>query len=88
MGTNPDLRQMLFRVQDDVDRDTKGRQRPELSISLVGEFKLKVSVTTSDVRAYIAERQRETVLVRQAHDVEMPDGSIKPSARSVAVIRI
>jgi uncharacterized caspase-like protein len=35
-----DLRQMLFRVQDEVDRETNGRQRPELSISLVGEFKL------------------------------------------------
>jgi uncharacterized caspase-like protein len=35
-----DLRQMLFRVQDEVDKTTGGRQRPELSISLVGEFKL------------------------------------------------
>jgi peptidyl-prolyl cis-trans isomerase A (cyclophilin A) len=38
-----DLRQMLFRVQDDVNRATGGRQRPELSISLVGEFKLKAA---------------------------------------------
>ncbi len=38
-----DLRQMLFRVQDEVDRTTRGRQRPELSISLVGEFKLQRS---------------------------------------------
>jgi hypothetical protein len=38
-----DLRNMLFRVQDEVDRETKGRQRPELSISLVGEFKLVAS---------------------------------------------
>jgi uncharacterized caspase-like protein len=38
-----DLRQMFFRVQDEVDRETSGRQRPELSISLVGEFKLRLS---------------------------------------------
>jgi uncharacterized caspase-like protein len=36
-----DLRQMLFKVQDEVDRLTGGKQRPELSISLVGEYKLK-----------------------------------------------
>jgi hypothetical protein len=35
-----DLREMFFRVQDDVDQQTKGQQRPELSISLVGRFKL------------------------------------------------
>jgi hypothetical protein len=39
-----DLRQMFFRVQDEVNRLTNGRQRPELSISLIGEFKLNVSV--------------------------------------------
>jgi len=36
-----DLRQMLFNVQDEVDRSTGGKQRPELSISLVGQYKLK-----------------------------------------------
>jgi uncharacterized caspase-like protein len=36
-----DLRQMLFNVQDEVDQLTAGRQRPELSISLVGQYKLK-----------------------------------------------
>jgi hypothetical protein len=36
-----DLRQMLFNVQDEVDRSTHGKQRPELSISLVGQYKLK-----------------------------------------------
>src|ERR1700756_336411 len=35
-----DVRQMLFKVQDEVDRVTAGKQRPELSISLVGEYKL------------------------------------------------
>jgi uncharacterized caspase-like protein len=35
-----DLRQMLFNVQDEVDRLTDGKQRPELSISLVGQYKL------------------------------------------------
>jgi len=38
---NLDLRQMLFNVQDEVDRLTGGKQRPELSISLVGQYKLK-----------------------------------------------
>lgn len=42
MGTpDLDLRQMLFNVQDEVDRSTGGKQRPELSISLVGQYKLK-----------------------------------------------
>jgi hypothetical protein len=35
-----DVRQMFFRVQDDVDHATHGHQRPELSISLVGKFSL------------------------------------------------
>jgi hypothetical protein len=45
---NIDVRQMLFNVQDEVDRLTNGKQRPELSISLVGKFKLKVTVGTRD----------------------------------------
>jgi len=36
-----DVRQMFFNVQDEVDRVTAGKQRPELSISLVGQYKLK-----------------------------------------------
>jgi uncharacterized caspase-like protein len=46
-----DLRQMLFKVQDEVARTTEGRQRPELSISLIGEFKLQVTVTTPTAEA-------------------------------------
>src|SRR5262249_10516416 len=38
-----DIRQMLFNVADEVDRATGGRQRPELSISLVGQFKLNIA---------------------------------------------
>jgi uncharacterized caspase-like protein len=45
---NIDVRQMLFNVQDEVDRLTDGKQRPELSISLVGKFKLKVTVGARD----------------------------------------
>jgi formylglycine-generating enzyme required for sulfatase activity len=41
-----DLRQMMFNVQDEVDRATGGKQRPELSISLVGQFKLKIASVT------------------------------------------
>jgi uncharacterized caspase-like protein len=37
---NLDLRQMLFRVQDEVNQETGGRQRPEISISLFREVKL------------------------------------------------
>jgi phosphate transport system substrate-binding protein len=43
-----DVRQMFFRIQDEVDQTTGGRQRPELSISLVGEFKLKVAIASAD----------------------------------------
>jgi uncharacterized caspase-like protein len=42
-----DVRQMFFNVQDEVDRVTAGRQRPELSISLVGQYKLKPETDTS-----------------------------------------
>jgi integrase len=35
------------------------------------------AITTSDVRAYITQRQKETVFARGASDIEMPDGSIK-----------
>ena len=43
-----DLRQMLFNVQDEVDRLTSGKQRPELSISLVGQYKLKPETGARD----------------------------------------
>jgi uncharacterized caspase-like protein/uncharacterized protein YecT (DUF1311 family) len=39
-----DLTQMLIRVQNEVSRVSGGRQRPELSLSPVDEFKLKVAV--------------------------------------------
>jgi chemotaxis protein MotB len=56
-----DLRQMLFRVQDEVDRMTNGRQRPELLISLVGEFKLKAPATEQhpSAAAQIAPTQED-----------------------------
>jgi uncharacterized caspase-like protein len=43
-----DLRQMLFNVQDEVDRLTDGKQRPELSISLVGQYKLNPAAGQRD----------------------------------------
>jgi uncharacterized caspase-like protein len=43
-----DLRQMLFNVQDEVDRLTDGKQRPELSISLVGQYKLNPTPAPRD----------------------------------------
>jgi uncharacterized caspase-like protein len=42
-----DVRQMFFNVQDEVDRLTAGKQRPELSISLVGQYKLKPETEAS-----------------------------------------
>ena len=42
-----DLRQMLFRVQDEVVKQTQGIQVPELQISLIGEFKLKPTVAAA-----------------------------------------
>jgi hypothetical protein len=40
-----DIRQMFFHVQDEVVRETDGKQRPEISVSLVGEYKLKITIT-------------------------------------------
>jgi hypothetical protein len=42
---NVDIRQMFYQVQDEVDRETDSKQRPELSISLIGEYKLKITIT-------------------------------------------
>jgi hypothetical protein len=42
---NVDIRQMFYQVQDEVDRETASKQRPELSISLIGEYKLKITIT-------------------------------------------
>jgi integrase len=35
------------------------------------------TITTPDIRAYIAERQKSTVLVRKARNFELPDGSVR-----------
>ena len=40
-----DIRQMFFRVADEVVRETEGKQRPEISVSLVGEYKLTITIT-------------------------------------------
>jgi hypothetical protein len=42
---NVDIRQMFLQVQDEVDRETSSQQRPELSISLNGEYRLKITIT-------------------------------------------
>jgi len=39
------IRQMFFHVQDEVVRETDGKQPPEISVSLVGEYKLKMTIT-------------------------------------------
>ena len=49
-----DLRQMLFNVQDEVDRLTDGKQRPELSISFVGQYKLNPATGPRDNKEVVA----------------------------------
>ena len=69
-----DLRQMLFNVQDEVDRVTGGKQRPELSISLVGKFKLKITVPAAENK----ERDNKEVVATPTLD---------PAAQAWAVTR-
>jgi formylglycine-generating enzyme required for sulfatase activity len=42
-----DVRQLFFRVQEDVALTSKSKQLPEVSNSIIGEFKLKITVTVS-----------------------------------------
>jgi uncharacterized caspase-like protein len=74
-----DLRQMLFNVQDEVDRLTGGKQRPELSISLVGQFKLKVTVPGRD-------NQEQANKERNNKEVVAPP-PVDPAAQAWAVTR-
>jgi uncharacterized caspase-like protein len=78
-GDDVDLRQMLFRVTDDVDRETQGRQRPELSISLVGEFKLRAPVETKQVatvRVIPPPGPPVTLAALYEEDANDPKGSV------------
>jgi hypothetical protein len=45
------LREMMFRVQEDVYSASGGKQLPELSVSLIGEFKLKLTAVAPPVSA-------------------------------------
>jgi hypothetical protein len=76
-GDDVDLRQMLFRVTDDVDRETQGRQRPELSISLVGEFKLKAAapIVTAKLTDRIEPEPATSRVVLYEEDPNDPQGT-------------
>lgn len=52
-------------------------RRVEKHLTPFFEGRRMANITTSDVRAYVAKRQAETVLVRKAHDVKRKDGSIR-----------
>jgi uncharacterized caspase-like protein len=74
VGTpNIDIRQMLFRVQDDVDRITNHRQRPELAMSLVGEFYL--NTTETDLEAWAR--------LRDSNDPVQLNGFVKEYPTSI-----
>jgi formylglycine-generating enzyme required for sulfatase activity len=50
------LREMMYRVQEDVFRASGGKQLPELSVSLIGEFKLKVAAVAPPLPPALAPR--------------------------------
>lgn len=75
-----DLRQMLFRVQDDVNRETDGKQRPELSISLVGEFKLKTAALPSNqggVSPSTIEAERAWLIIKDTTSIPALDAFVR-----------
>jgi formylglycine-generating enzyme required for sulfatase activity len=76
-----DLRQMLFKVQDDVARTTQGRQRPELSISLIGEFKLRATMAAPTAEAPKPPGAQTTI-----NDPAERAWSVTKDATSVAVL--
>ena len=82
---NIDVRQMLFNVQDEVDRLTDGKQRPELSISLVGKFKLKVTVGARENTATARDNKENKTTKENKEVVEIPP--LDPAAQAWAVTR-
>jgi hypothetical protein len=82
---NIDVRQMLFNVQDEVDRLTNGKQRPELSISLVGKFKLKVTVSGREDTATAQDNKEKKTDKENKEVVAIPP--LDPAAQAWAVTR-
>jgi hypothetical protein len=82
---NIDVRQMLFNVQDEVDRLTDGKQRPELSISLVGKCKLKVTVGARENTATARDNKENKTTKENKEVVEIPP--LDPAAQAWAVTR-
>jgi len=72
-------------VQDLVNDYTTNKKRSLKALSIRVEKHLMpffagrrmASITTSDVRAYIARRQAETTIVHRAHDVRRKDGTVR-----------
>lgn len=82
---NIDVRQMLFNVQDEVDRLTDGKQRPELSISLVGKFKLKVTASARENTATARDNKETKTTKENKEVVKIPP--LDPAAQAWAVTR-
>ena len=82
---NIDVRQMLFNVQDEVDRLTDGKQRPELSISLVGKFKLKVTAGARENTATARDNKETKTTKENKEVVKIPP--LDPAAQAWAVTR-
>ena len=82
---NVDVRQMLFNVQDEVDRLTDGKQRPELSISLVGKFKLKVTAGARENTAAARDNKENKTNKESKEVVAIPP--LDPAAQAWAVTR-
>jgi len=80
-----DLRQMFFRVQDEVDRQTGGRQRPELSVSLVGEFKLNVAAAPADKPQATAPEPRAPATVPIASEAAQAWALTKDTTSTAAL---
>jgi uncharacterized caspase-like protein len=77
---NIDVRQMLFNVQDEVDRLTDGKQRPELSISLVGKFKLKVTASARENTTIAQDNKKNKTTKENKEVVEIPP--LDPAAQA------
>jgi hypothetical protein len=76
---------MFFRVQDEVDKQTGGRQRPELSVSLVGEFKLNVATAPADKPQSAAPEPRAPAPTPVANEAALA-WAVTKDATSTAVL--
>ncbi len=82
-----DVRQMLFNVQDEVDRLTDGKQRPELSISLVGQFKLKVTAGARENKENKENKESKENKENKENKEVVAIPPLDPAAQAWAVTR-